>query len=147
VSYLGVFAETLTCDIDFEDFESLFIHVKAIKDAFFGARNICSCRCDYRQICGFQQVSGKLEANATRRGRCEDPWLRCHDCQWTVGIGKGSVSGCMWRMSSAILGVMVGKLLSIQFRLSRYLNDVEDAKSGLHLILSQRPRRPPLVQV
>ncbi len=138
----------LTCDIDFEDFESLFIHVKTIKDAFFGARNICSCRCDYRQICGFQQVSGKLEANATRRGRCEDPWLRCHDCQWTVGIGKGSVSGCMWRMSSAILGVMVGKLLSIQFRLIRYLNDVEDReqKSGLHLILSQRPRRPPLVQ-
>jgi len=130
VSYLGVFAETLTCDIDFEDFESLFIHVKAIKDAFFGARNICLCRCDYRQICGFQQVSGKLEANATRRGRCEDPWLRCHDCQWTVGIGKGSVSGCLWRMSSAILGVMIGKLLSIKFRLSRYLNDVEDREQN-----------------
>ena len=39
-----------TGDVNFENFESIFVHIKAVKDAFFCAGKIASCGCNYRQI-------------------------------------------------------------------------------------------------
>ena len=67
-----------TGDIELEDFKSLAIDVKAIEDAFLGAREICSGGCDHRQVGGLKQAPGKLKADAARGGGCEDPWLGHH---------------------------------------------------------------------
>lgn len=71
-----------TCDVEFENRKAGWVDVEAVEDLGFGALEVFAGGGDDGEVGCVKEAAGELEADASRCGGREQPWLEGHLFSW-----------------------------------------------------------------